>query len=266
MKRKYLCALPLLIICLIMLTGCEENTTTVKKAYTSVYPTEYLLETLYGDSISVYSIYPEDTNYQDYKLSKKQISDYSLGELFVYNSTIEKEKTYAVELINNNKNIKIIDASLGMNVNYDISESWLDPSNYLMMASNIKQGLVRYVDEKYKLDETVNKNYNILKEELKALEAELKDAASNSVNPTIVTSNDSFKFLEKYGFVVYSLQDSKNISSKTLSEIRYLMSNGTIKYIFKKENEEESDLIKSLKNEYNIETKKSILCHERSKN
>ncbi len=242
----------LVVLCLI-LTGCSNNNTSVNKAYTSVYPTEYLLEKLYGNSVEVYSIYPEGMDYNNYKLSKKQISDYSLGELFVYNSTIEKEKNYAVKLLNNNKNMKVIDASLGMSTNYDISETWLDPSNFLMMASNIKQGLKEYVNEKYKIEDSINKNYEKLKEELSGLDAELKESAEASNNPTLVVTSNAFKFLEKYGFKVYSLQDEKNLSGKDLGEIKSLMANGTIKYIFLKDKEEESELVKSLKSSYNVQ-------------
>ena len=253
MKKRIICGFVIALLC-ILTTGCTTNTTSVNKAYTSVYPTEYLLEKLYGNSVEVYSIYPEGTNYNNYKLSKKQISDYSLGELFVYNSTIENEKNYAVQLLNNNKNLKIIDASLGMSTNYDTAETWLDPSNFLMMASNIKQGLKEYVNEKYKIEDTINKNYAALKQELSGLDAELKEAASASSNPTIVVTSNAFKFLEKYGFKVYSLQDEKNISGKELGEIKSLMSNGTIKYIFLKDKEEETELVKSLKSSYNVQT------------
>ena len=240
------------ILLISILSGCDTNTNTVNKAYTSVYPTEYLLESLYGNNIEIHNIYPEGTNYNDYSLSSKQISDYSLGKLFVYNSTIDKEKNYAVKMLNNNKNLKIIDASLGMTTNYDIAESWLDPSNYLMMASNIKQGLKEYISEKYEIDDVINKNYDKLKQDISSLDAELKEAANNSSQPVIVVSNDLFKFLEKYGFTVYSLQEGENLTNKTISEVKSLMANGTIKYIFLKDNEEESELIKSLKDAYGV--------------
>lgn len=252
MKNKILIFLFTITLSLLMLTGCRNNKSTIINAYTSVYPTEYILQKLYGKNITIYSIYPDGTNYKDYKLSNKQISDYSMGKLFVYNSTIEKEKDYAVKLLNKNKDIKIIDATLGMNYKYDACETWLDPSNYLMMASNVKQGLKEYVTEKYEVKTTINNNYTKLKQDLSALDAELKEAAASSSNPTIVVSSDSFKFLEKYGFNVYSLQEGENLTDKNLSEIRNLMKNKTIEYIYMKNDEEESDTIKNLKDTYNI--------------
>lgn len=257
MKKNILCGLLLMVVCMVALTGCDfdvRNSSSLMSSYTSVYPTEYLLDYLYGDGIAIYSIYPDGTDYKNYKLSKKQIEDYSRGELFVYNSTIEKEKDYAVKFLNKNKNMKIIDASLGMNIKYDISELWLDPSNYLMMASNIKQGLSEYVSEKYEIEKTINKNYSKLKLELSSLDAELKEAAASSSNPTIVVSDNTFNFLEKYGFKVYSLKEDENLTNKTLSEVKSLMNSKTVKYIFMKDDDKETDTIKNLKDTYGVTT------------
>ena len=116
MKNKLL-SIIVLLAALFVLNGCSRTNanTTSMTAYTSVYPVEYVLENLYGDNVAIYSIYPDGINYKDYELTSKQLSDYSKGDLYVYNGTIEKEKEYAVKLLNENKNMKIIDASLGMN-------------------------------------------------------------------------------------------------------------------------------------------------------
>ena len=87
MKKKLL-RLSLVLVALFSLSGCFgiKNEKTLSTAYVSVYPVEYLLDSLYGKEMAVYSIYPDGTNYNDYKLSNKQINDYSTSELFIYNS------------------------------------------------------------------------------------------------------------------------------------------------------------------------------------
>ena len=259
MKNK-IKTLLILIIGILTLTGCEDTSTTMI-AYTSLYPVEYIMDTLYGDKIVVYSIYPdkqdnkneEETNYKNYVLKEKQIEDFSKGDLYVYNGTILKEKDYAVKMINYNKNIKIIDASQGMNYKNDVSETWLDPSNTLMMASNIKKGLTEYVEEKVDLKD-INSNYEELKFNLSEIDAELKQIATNSNNPTIVVSNDLFKYLEKYGFNVISLEENENLTDKEISEVKALASNKTIKYIFLKDNENTNETIKKIVNDYKLTT------------
>lgn len=253
MKNKILLVMGIMLS-LFILSGCSksENTSSMT-AYTSVYPVEYILENLYGENIAIYSIYPDGINYKNYKLTDKQLSDYSKGDLFVYNGTIKKEKDYAVNLINKNKKIKVIDASLGMSYSSDVAEAWLNPANYLMMASNIKKGLEEYINETIEIKK-IDENYEKLKLSLSKIDAELKQIASLSSNPTLIVSNDTFKYLEKYGFTVISLEENENLTDKILSDVKKLLANKQISYIFLKDGEEETKTIKSLKESYEVTT------------
>lgn len=252
--RKKLFMMLGFISCLFVLGGCSSNDNLSSMiAYTSVYPVEYILDNLYGDKIAIYSIYPDGINYKDYNLTDKQLSDYSKGDLYVYNGILKKEKEYAVKLLNKNKHIKIIDASLGMNYSNYVSETWLDPSNYLMMASNVKKGLREYINERIDIKE-IEKNYEVLKLNLSEIDAELKSIASNSNNKVLIVSNDTFKYLEKYGFTVISLQENENLTDKVLADVKKLLSNKSVSYIFLKDNEEENKTIKELKEKYEVQT------------
>lgn len=252
MKKKILMIIGVIII-LLSFTGCsKDDTESVMTTYTSVYPVEYILDNLYGDKIAIYGIYPDGTNYTNYKLTNKQLSDYSKGDLFVYNGTIKKEKDYAAYLINKNKKIKIIDASLGMNYTNDVIETWLNPSNYLMMASNIKKGLEEYINEEIEKKE-IEKNYEKLKLNLTQIDAELKSIANNSNNNILIVGSDTFKYLEKYGFTVISLEENDNLTDKTLADVKRIFSNKMASYIFLKDNDEESKTVKALKDKYNIQ-------------
>lgn len=253
MKNKIIITIGL-ILSLFCLSGCsnDENKATMT-AYTSVYPVEYILENLYGDSIAIYSIYPDGIDYKSYELTNKQLSDYSRSDLYIYNGTIQKEKDYAVRLINKNKKIKIIDASLGMNYTNDVAETWLNPSNYLMMASNIKNGLEEYIEESIELKK-IEENYNELKLNLSEIDAELKMIATNSSSNILVVSSDVFKYLEKYGFTVISLEENENLTDKVIADVKKMMSNKMVHYIFLKDNEEETELIKELKSTYDVST------------
>lgn len=252
MKNKILIIMGLLLS-LVILGGCsKDKNTSSMTAYTSVYPVEYILDNLYGDDIAIYSIYPDGINYKNYELTNKQLSDYSNGDLYVYNGTIQKEKDYAVKLINKNKKIKIIDASLGMSYTNDVAETWLNPANYLMMASNIKKGLEEYISENIE-KKKIDKNYDSLKLKLSEIDAELKSIAGNTNNNVLVVSNDTFKYLEKYGFVVISLEENENLTDKVISDVKKLVNNKTINYIFLMDDEKESETIKTLTNNNNVQ-------------
>lgn len=252
MKNKILIIMGLLLS-LVILGGCsKDKNTSSMTAYTSVYPVEYILDNLYGDDIAIYSIYPDGINYKNYELTNKQLSDYSNGDLYVYNGTIQKEKDYAVKLINKNKKIKIIDASLGMSYTNDVAETWLNPANYLMMASNIKKGLEEYISENIE-KKKIDQNYDSLKLKLSEIDAELKSIAGNTNNNVLVVSNDTFKYLEKYGFVVISLEENENLTDKVISDVKKMINNKTINYIFLMDDEKESETIKTLTNNNNVQ-------------
>lgn len=254
MKSKLLYFFCIMLI--MTLCGCEKNENTrAMTSYTSVYPVEYILDNLYGDKIAISSIYPDGVNFKDKnnELTEEQLNNYSKHDLFIYNNTIEKEKDYAAIMINKNKKLKIIDASLGMSYDNSVEETWLDPTNYLMMASNIKKGLFEYVEEKVEIKK-IEENYDKLKLTLTDIDAELKQTADNNSANILIVSSDIFKFLEKYGFTVISLEENENLTNKTLADVKKILSSKMANYIFIKDNEEESQTIKKLKEEYKIET------------
>ena len=152
-----------------------------------------------------------------------------------------------------NKNIKIIDTSLSMEYTNDMEELWLDPSNFLMLAQNIKNGLQEYINDHY-LKNEINKKYDELKVEISNIDANIKLAVESSSNKTIVVSSDLFKFLEKYGLTVISLEENNNLTDKTISDVKQLIKNDQISYIFLKQGEEPNRTIQRLIDQTNVET------------
>jgi len=219
--------------------------------YTTVYPVSYITERLYGEHSTIYSIYPTGVNPMDYKLTDKQIKDYSKGRMFIFNG-LSSEKDYVEKLFHHNRKLKIIDTTSSMEKTYEEEELWLDPSNFLMLAGNIKNGFNEYISNHY-LKNEIEENYQTLKVEISALDAEISTMYENSSKKTIVVANDVFKFLEKYGFTVYSLEENENLTEKTLADVKSMIQSGQIKYIFAKEQEENSKTVEALVKEGNVE-------------
>ena len=242
--------LVLCLTCLLFLCGClKRDTMEDITIYTSYYPLEYITNALYGNNSKVYSIYPDGTNPNDTTLTEKQLSDYSNGSLFIF-SGLSNEKNYLYDMLKNNKDLKIIDSTLSMQTNEEygnrIEELWLDPNNLLMIARNIKDGLDEYINNYYLKNEIEN-NYSNLKIELSQMSANLHLIAETADNPTLVVSSDVFKFLENYGFTIYSLE--KN-DEKTIKIVSNLMKNKKINYIFLLSSDEETETIKKLNETY----------------
>lgn len=242
MKKKLLFIT--LLVC-IFATGCfkRDNMEDIN-IITTFYPIEFVTNALYGDNSVVNSIYPDGTNVYEYELNDKQLKDFSRQDLFIYLG-LTNDKDIAVKLLNKNNKILIIDGTFGMEVKYGIEELWLNPSNLLMISQNIKNGLQEYIDSSY-LNKEIDKKYEELKVTLSELDAEFKLTAENSKDKTIIVSNDIFKFLEKYGFNVISL-DSDTVTEKTINDAKDRLNNKANSYIFMLENEEENDTIKAIK-------------------
>jgi len=235
----------ILICTLLFLTGCSlfkrdnmENISII----TTIYPLEYSIDYLYGQSSAIASIYPDDTNIDEYKLTDKQIKDNSQKDLFIYMG-LTKDSDIAVDLINNNKNLKLIDATFGMEYKTDVSELWLNPSNLLMILQNIKNGLDEYIDNAY-LKLEIDDKYKELKLELSELDASLKTTIENATKKKIYTNNKSMLFLEKYGLTVIVVDEEYEQYEKNLALLNESIEKGEVTYFYQLE---DTTLPKSVK-------------------
>lgn len=246
--KKILC----LIIGLFLITGCiKRDSMEDITIYTSVYPIEYITNRLYGENSTVYSIYPDGVIPNVYTLNDKQVKDYSKSDLFIFNG-LSNEKDYLKPMLQNNEDLKIIDATSSMEIiNYQ-DELWMDPSNALMIARNIKAGFNEYINNHY-LKEEIEKNYESLKIDLSNLSAKLNLVSSSSNDSTIVVSSDVFKFLENYGFNVISLDEKSNPTDKVISTVKRRISSGETKYIFVIKDQELNSTVESIISDTNIE-------------
>ena len=246
----------MLLISIFLLSGCNITKDSMEdiEIYTTIYPIKYLIDSLYGTNSTIYSIYPSGVNTKDFKLSDKKLEEYSKTDLFVFNS-LDRDREYAVKMINNNKNLKVIDVSMGMTYDNNITELWLNPYNYLMMAENTKNGLLEYVDNPYLISNSdgtgIENRYDELKYNLSRLDADIKEAISLAPNKTIVVDNDMFKYLEKYNLNVISLEDNDNLNENVIYEVKKLIRNGNIKYIYSSSKETNS-ICKSLIDDYGV--------------
>ena len=242
-----------LFMCLVMIisvfitSGCKKDSMEGITIYSTVYPIEYITETLYGDYSDVYSIYPNEV----IELTDKLIADYSNNNLFVYNG-LSNEKDYAVKMLNKNKNLRIVDATMGMEVLYSDPELWLNPSNFLMLCLNIRNGMKEYITNSF-LRKEIDSNYDKLKLEISELDAEIKLLIENADSKTILVSNNVFKFFEKYGLEVISVFNDENLTDKTISLVKDAINDEKVKHIIMFENDTLTDEVEKIISDNNIE-------------
>ncbi len=241
--KKLLCVIVTMVIAL-MGTGCFKSDTMEDiDIYTTVYPIEYIVNTLYGKYGNITSIYPDGVIPTEYELTNKQIKDYSQSDLFIFNGLVD-EKNYVTDFFEHNKNIMIIDSTASMEINNRTEELWLNPSNLLMIAQNIKNGFDEYVTNHY-IKNDIQENYDKLKIELSNLDASISLVVENASKKNIIVTDDLFLFLTKYGFNVISL-DSDTANEKTISQAKTLITNGTCTTLFAPNNEELNDIVNTI--------------------
>ena len=244
-------AILLTMILVLGTTGClkRDNLEDIT-IYTTVHPIKYITERLYGEHSTIYSIYPSGVDFSKYKLTEKQIKDYSKGNMYIFNG-YSKEQDYVAPMFKHNKNLMIIDTTLSMEKTTHQEELWLDPSNFLMLSLNIKNGLLEYISNHY-LREEIEKNYEALKIEISNMEANLKLLSESASYKTIVVDNSAWKFLEKYGFTVISLEEDTTLTQKTISDVKTLIQNGNVHYIYTFDQEHFNETVSTLVSETNV--------------
>lgn len=236
-----------------MLCGCSIENDDMENIniYTTTYPINYLISSLYQKNAKVFSIYPTGVDINTYKISNRKLEEYSESDLFVFNS-LDKDRKYAVKMINNNSKLKVIDVATGMSYDNSIEELWLNPYNYLMMAENIKSGLSEYIKNPY-LVEQIENNYEKLEYDISKIDADLTETISSATYKTIVVDSDMFKYLEKYGLRVISLEGDDKVNLNTREEIIKLVNEKKIKYIYRS-NKKNNNLINAFVNNYKLQT------------
>lgn len=233
MKNKIM-LLVLGVFVLSFATGCKKDNMEDIDIVVTNYPNEFLVDRLYGEHAKINTVYPDGVDIANYKITSKQKQNYSDMELFVYTGLLEKERDLAGDLLNLNKDLKIIDTSYVLETEYSTEELWLNPSSLLMMAQNVRLGLKEYITSNY-LSKKVDKAYNKLKIELSELDADYHLTVENTDNKVIVTSDSALKFLEKFNLKVICLDNDS--TEKDVEDVKKLVDDGTINYIFTFKNE-----------------------------
>ena len=247
--KKTIIISSILIITLSCLTGCfkRDKMEDINIA-TTIYPIEYVTNRLYGNNSKIKSIYPRDSISSSYKITNKQLNDYSEYDLFIYNGE-SKEREYATTMLNNNKNLKIIDAAYGLDATYSMSDIWLNPSNILMLGQNIKNELTEYISYRYLVEE-IKDQYTLLKVDITELETEIKKTADNSVDNQIIVADESLNFLEKYGFKVINLTNNGKDKENNIALAKEFLNSGKLNYVFVMDHSRSYEIVNQLKEIY----------------
>lgn len=245
-KIKIFGLLMLLVTICFGATGCTSDNMEGIDVLVTNYPNEYVVEKLYGEHSTITSIYPDGVDISNYNINDKQKKDFSKYDLFIYNGLIEKERNLAVDLLELNPDLMIIDTAYVLETDYSPEELWLNPSSLLMMAQNVRLGLEEYISSNV-LKEEIDVDYDNLKVLLSELDANYRIDVENTNDKVIVVANSALKYLEKFGLEVYCIDSDAN--EKTISDVQNLINEKKISYIYSFKEEELNEKAKKLVDE-----------------
>lgn len=220
-----------IILACLLITGCDfTDDFSDKYLYTTMYPIEYATSMIYSDYAKISSVYPNDATL-NYEVTNKKKTQYAeKGEMFIY-SGVANEAYLAKDLLNINGEMKLIDATKGMNSDKGFESVWLDPSNYLMLCSNIKSSLIDYNDNVY-IKEAIEESYKTLNEKVSELDVQLYNIGKNGNYNTLLVTDNVFTYLTKYNINVISIDSANQSNDKSYSDAKKMIDANKIKYIY----------------------------------
>jgi zinc transport system substrate-binding protein len=244
--KKFIKLFSVLVIGSLCLTGCfKSDSMDDIDIVVTKYPIEYAINILYGDHSHISSIYPNGVDTSTYKITKKKIKEYSKKDMLIYNGAAN-EGDLAISFLNNNANLKLIDVSKGLNNTTDEEELWLNPANYLMIAQNIKNDLEDYINSTVIL-QNIDTKYEELKLTISTYDAQLKSVAENANNKNVIVTNHALKFLSRYGFNVYSLDEkAEDFTSADYNAALAAVQGGSLSYVFMLDTDTATDKVNAL--------------------
>lgn len=245
---KYFLTLLLIIFGSTIMTGCGTDEMDGIEIIVTNYANEYIVNRLYGNHSKISSIYPDDVDTSTYKLSTKQKKEYAAKDIFVYNGSIETERNLAIDLLDINSNLKIIDTSYVLETDYAPEELWLNPASLLMMSQNVKNGLEEYISSTY-LKKEINEKYKSFKIDISTLDVDYRDSVEDAGNKNIVVADSTLNYLEKFGLKVYCID--ADASDKTIAEVEDLINKKEISYILTFKNTEMNSIAKEMLDKHN---------------
>ena len=194
---------------LLLITGCEENKPPEQTSpdlltiYTSIYPLQYLTESIAGEYAHVSSIYPAGVDAHTYEPTSREMTEIAKADAFIYfgqhmegfsDKIAATLASHHVAFIEIGSHGYLFREGNGSHVDPHI---WLDPIRMIDMATIIKEELIRLNPEH---TDEFNKAYDDVIEELMQLDEEFIHVLESKINKKIIVSHAAYGYWEeRYG-------------------------------------------------------------------
>ncbi|WP_174614193.1 metal ABC transporter solute-binding protein, Zn/Mn family [Virgibacillus ihumii] len=222
--------------------------------YTSIYPIQYAVERIGGNTLNAESVYPPGVDAHTYEPTTKEMTDIAEADAFIYlGAGMEGFAESAADALSS-QDVKLIELGTYEELFHKNSEHknhkhgghqhggkdphiWLDPTRMLDMAGIIKGKLIDMNPEK---KEIYIDNFNKLKKDLLALDKQFKQTLKNKENKEILVAHAAYGYWEeRYGIeqiAISGLSSSEEPSQKELTKIIDTAKEHNMKYVIFEQN------------------------------
>lgn len=219
------------------LTSCQTNVPSKINdndkliIYTSIYPLQFLTESIANEMATVTSIYPPGVDAHTYEPTLKEMTSIAKSDVFIYLGEQMESFSEKVAEALSSQPIYLIELSkyeqlFSTNRHNDIDPHiWLDPLRMIEMGKVIKNELIQLKPE-YK--DKFENNYENLVNELTMLDDEFMMTLQPKKNKVIVVSHAAYNYWEeRYGIkqisvsgIISTDEPSQKELVKLVKEIR----------------------------------------------
>jgi len=239
--KKSIIVLALLLI----VSACERKETEVNfnKIYVTIYPIEYVVDYLVGESVEVKSIIPLGGDAHTYVPTQKQMNSIIESDMFIYLGLGLEESAAAIEEAIKNENLVSLEVGNVLDLetvsyqddeehdeheehedhNHDTNDNhhiWIDPEYMIDISKVVKDDLISVYPE---LEEEINRNLEHLINQFKSIDKLYHSHLSDTEIDTFIVTHDAFRHLEKYGVHSLAIKDEAHSKDPTQKEINAII-------------------------------------------
>ncbi|SHH33535.1 MULTISPECIES: metal ABC transporter solute-binding protein, Zn/Mn family [Virgibacillus] len=257
----------------IFIVGCTKTDGANQKntditIYTSIYPIQFAVEQIAGDTADVHSVYPPGVDAHTYEPTSKDMTNIAKSDAFIYlgaglegfaENAADALRSEDVELVELGKNEHLFDKETNHTVSDHSHEDgehadkagaheshthgdhdphvWLDPLRMITLSDMVKERLIKLNPDDKQLYEN---NFDQLTEQLQSLDADFTSVLEAATNKHILVSHAAYGYWEeRYGLEQISingLSPNHEPSQKELTEIIDQAENDDLHYIIFEQN------------------------------
>lgn len=233
----------------IFISGCGQETNNDENVvYTSIYPIQYIVEEISGESITTESIYPPGVDAHSYEPSSREMTQIAKSKAFIYlGAGMESFAETAADSLENQE-VKLIEvASLDDSLfshaddhaeheGHDHGDKdphiWLDPLRMIQMGKLIKGELGDVFPEQ---KETFDINFKVFKEKMSNLDNNFAQKLDSKKNKEILVAHSAYGYWEeRYGIeqiAISGLSTNDDPSQKELTRIVSIAKEHDLHYV-----------------------------------